>query len=127
LAANDMVAAYKNGGDWQSAMAKYDKVAVTPAKLDSFLNASNSGPDWKQVLVELIEVLEQSGDRLPLTVLNKKRTIEKLLNGKDRPPLDREPHAKSAESDHKSVKLDSDGDRCWAVTAQSEEDVLGNL
>jgi hypothetical protein len=81
LAINNVVAALKNNGDWQSALAEYDKVAVAPGKLDSFVNRLNPDPDWKQVLVELIQVLEQSGDRLPLPVLNKKRVIETMLGG----------------------------------------------
>jgi hypothetical protein len=33
LATNDLVAALKFGGDWQSALAEYEKVAVTPDPL----------------------------------------------------------------------------------------------
>jgi hypothetical protein len=47
VAASDLVAALKKGADWQTALAEYDKVAVAPAKLDSFLNALSPEPDWK--------------------------------------------------------------------------------
>jgi hypothetical protein len=39
MAADDLVTALKSGGDWHSALAEYEKVAVTPAKLDAYLNA----------------------------------------------------------------------------------------
>jgi hypothetical protein len=39
VAANDLAAALKSGEDWHSALAEYEKVAITPAKLDAYLNA----------------------------------------------------------------------------------------
>jgi hypothetical protein len=89
LAINNVVAALKNNGNWQSALAEYDKVAVAPGKLDSFLNTLNPEPDWKAILIELVAVLEHHGEKLPVPVLNKKRTVEKLLGGKDLQMSDR--------------------------------------
>jgi hypothetical protein len=109
LAANDMVVALKSGGDWQTAMVKYDKVAVTPAKLNSYVDTLSLECDWKQVLVELMAVLEQFGDRLPLAVLSKKRTIEKLLDGKDLPLAAREVPQHPAKRYQKPKKVDSEG------------------
>ena len=79
LAINNLVAALKNGGDWQSALAEYEKVAVAPAMLDSFANTLRLEPDWKSLLVQFMDVLEQHGDRLPLPVLIGKRAIETML------------------------------------------------
>lgn len=66
-------------------VAEPEKVAAAPDELDPSVSKLNAEPDWKQVLVELMAVLEQFGDRLPLAVLSRKRTIEKLLEGKDLP------------------------------------------
>ena len=127
LAANDMVAALKSGGDLQTAVAKYHKVAVTPTRLDSYMNTLNLEPDWKQVLVELMGVLEEFGEKLPLAVLIQKRAVEKLLNGKNNTPLPRTDHAEPAKRNHKCGKLDEDGDRCWTVKAEDEMNAPGTL
>lgn len=63
-------------------VAEPEKVAAAPDKLDPSVSELNAERDWKQVLVELLQVLEQSGDRLPLVVLAEKRKIESLLAGK---------------------------------------------
>jgi hypothetical protein len=47
VAANDLVAALKNGADWQTPLAEYEKVAVTPARLDNFMNALSPEPTGK--------------------------------------------------------------------------------
>ena len=96
-------------------------------KLDSYVTTLNSEPDWKQVLVELIEVLDQSGDRLPLPVLNKKRVIERLLDGNELPPHGREAHARSAKRYHKFEKLDTEGNLYWAVRAKGEKTEWGTF
>ena len=127
LAANDMVAALKSGGDLQTAVAKYDKVAVTPAKLDSYMNTLNLEPDWKQVLVELMDVLEKYGEKLPLPVLNQKRAVEKLLNGKNNTPLPHTARAEPLKKNHKCSKLDEDGNRGWTVKAEDEMNAPGTL
>src|ERR1039458_6687669 len=49
-----------------------EKVAASPDKLGPSVGKLTAEPDWKQVLVELLAVLEQSGDRLPLVVLKEK-------------------------------------------------------
>ena len=127
LAANDMVAALKSGGDWQTAVAKYDKLAVTPARLDSYMNTLNQEPDWKQILVQLMDVLEKYGEKLPLAVLSQKRAVEKLLNEKDNIPLSRTAHAEHAKRYHRRSKLDEDGNRCGTVTAEGEMNAPGTL
>ncbi len=63
-------------------VAEPEKVAAALDKLDPSVSELNEECDWKQVLVELLQVLEQSGDRLPLVVLAEKRKIESLLAGK---------------------------------------------
>jgi hypothetical protein len=70
--------------------------------LDSYVNTLNAEPDWKQVLVELMDVLEKYGEKLPLAVLSQKRAIEKLLDGKNNTPLSRKAHTESAKRYHKS-------------------------
>ncbi len=87
LAVNDLVAALKNGGDWKAPLAEYEKVAVTPAKLDAYVSALNPEKDWKAVLTDLIETLEQYGEKLPLAVLKRKQEVEALLRGKTAPVL----------------------------------------
>ena len=82
LAANGIVDALKNGGDWQTPMAEYDKVAVTPAKLNSFVNALNQETDWQDVLTRLVAKLEQVGDRLPMPIITEMRSVSALLEGK---------------------------------------------
>lgn len=49
LAVNDLVVTLKSGGDWHSALAEYENVAVNPAKLDKYLNVLNAEPDWKVI------------------------------------------------------------------------------
>ena len=61
--------------------AESEKVPAAPDKLDLSVSELNAECDWKQVLVELLQVLEQFGDRLPLVVLAEKRKIESLLAG----------------------------------------------
>jgi hypothetical protein len=108
-------------------MAEYDRVAVAPNKLDSFVNTLIPQANWKTTLIELLDVLEQHGDRLPLAVLNKKRVIEKLLEGNDLPSLGREGHAQSAKRYHKVKKLDAEGIPCWTLKAESEKTEWGTF
>jgi len=95
--------------------------------LDSYVTTLSSGPHWKQVLVELMEVLEQSGDRLPLPVLNKKRVIEGLLDGDELPLLGRQGPARTAKRYHKFQKLDAEGNLYWAVRAKGEKTEWGSF
>ena len=125
LAINNVVAALKNNGDWQSALAEYDKVAVAPGKLDSFVNRLNPDPDWKAILIELVAVLEQHGEKLPVPLLNKKRTVEKLLDGKDLPLPDRTDRVMPAKRYHKIGKLNSEDNRRLPVMTEGEKKASG--
>ena len=82
VAANDLVAALDNGGDWQRPLAEYKKVAVAPARLDSFVNALSPEPDWKNILAEFADILECCGGELPMPAINALRSVQKLLGGK---------------------------------------------
>jgi hypothetical protein len=79
LAAYEVVAALKKGGDWRAAVAEYEKVAITPSALDSFINTLKPEPDWKAALIELMADLERNGDKLPLSVLNRMGVVQKML------------------------------------------------
>jgi hypothetical protein len=79
VAANDLVAALKNGADWQTPLAEYEKVAVTPAKLDTFMNALNPEPDWKNILTQLVDTLEQCGGELPNPAIKALGAVQRLL------------------------------------------------
>jgi len=82
VVANDLVAALKNGADWETPLAEYEKVAVTPAKLDTFMNALSPEPDWKSILKQLVDTLEQCGGELPIPVMNALHAVQKLLDSK---------------------------------------------
>ncbi|MDR3676928.1 MAG: hypothetical protein P4N24_15670 [Acidobacteriota bacterium] len=82
VAANDLVAALKSGADWQTPLAEYQKVAVAPARLDTFMNALSPEPDWKSILKQLVDMLEECGGELPVPVRNALRAAQKLLDGK---------------------------------------------
>lgn len=86
----------------------------------------NAEPEWKQVIVELLQVLEQSGDRLPLVVLKEKRKIESLLAGKG---LGRPEGAVSTTTKRytKVMKLDPEGNRRWIVVAEGEKKSWGTF
>jgi hypothetical protein len=84
LAANDLVAALKHGGDWQTALAEYEKVAVAPAKLDSFLTALSPEIDWKTLLMNLVDALEPCCDSLPVQATGALHAAQKLLEVKVR-------------------------------------------
>jgi hypothetical protein len=108
-------------------VAGNERVGVAPHKSDSTVSTLNADTGWKQVLVELIDVLEQYGEKLPVPVLNKKRAVEKLLDGKDLPLLDRKSQIMPTKRYHKIGKLDSEGNRCWAVKADREKKVWGTF
>lgn len=78
LAANDVIDSLKKGGDWHSAVAKYEKVAVTPSKLDSFVNLLKPEPDWKVILSELLAEIEQTSD-LPSAVMTRVKAIRGMM------------------------------------------------
>jgi hypothetical protein len=82
LAANDLAAALKHGAEWQTPLAEYEKVAVAPASLDSYLDALSPEPDWKAVLANLVSALETCGDTLPVAAKNAMHAAQALLGGK---------------------------------------------
>ena len=98
--------------------------ATAPDKLDPSVSKLNAEPDWKHVLIELIAVLEQFGDRLPLAVLSKKCTIEKLLEGKDLPLAARKVSQHSGKRYQKPKKVDSEGNGYRVVKAKGEKEAL---
>lgn len=125
LAANEIVLALKNGGDWKTPVAEYETVAVTPAKLDSFMSKLNPEPDWKEVLTRLVYVLEQCGDRLPLLVLNKTRETQAMLNGTTSVPASTGSQPSSPKLYAKFEKRDSNGNLCWAVIRDGDKTAWG--
>jgi site-specific DNA-adenine methylase len=82
LATNDLVVALKGGADWQTPLDEYEKVAVTPEKLDTFLNALSLEPDWKTVLVKLVYALDQCRDSLPVPANDALNAVKEVLGGK---------------------------------------------
>jgi hypothetical protein len=82
LAANDLVAALKHGGDWQTALDEYLKVAVTPGRLNSFLDAVSLEVDWKNLLMNLVHALEPCTDSLPVQATHALHVAQKMLKVK---------------------------------------------
>ena len=80
VAANDLVAALRNGADWKAPLAEYEKVAVAPAKLDAFMNGLCAEPDWKSVLAKFVDTLERCGGELPLPAMDALQGVRKLLH-----------------------------------------------
>jgi len=99
-------------------------VAAAPEKLDKSASKLNAEPDWKQVLLDLIAILEQSGDRLPLVVLKEKRKIESLLAGKN-PGRPEDAASTTTKRYTKVMKLDVEGNRRWNVVAEGEKKPWG--
>jgi hypothetical protein len=91
------------------------------------VSALNADPDWKQVLVELMDVLEQSGDRLPFIALKEKRKIELLLGGKELRRPESAASSNTAKRYRKLMKLDEDGNRRWTVKAEGERSAWGSF
>ena len=108
-------------------VAEHEKVAAAPDKLGPSVNTLNAEPDWKQVLVELLQVLEQSGDRLPLVVLAEKRKIESLLAGKGPGRPEGAPYSTSTKRYTKVMKRDAEGNRRWTVVAEDEQKAWGTF
>jgi len=79
LAANDLVAALKHDGDWLTALAEYEHVAVTPGRLDSFLNELSPEIDWKTPLVNLVDALELCSGSLPVQAKDALHAAQKML------------------------------------------------
>jgi len=72
------------------------------------------------VLVELIAVLEQFGDRLSLVVLKEKRKIESLLAGKGHSCPEDAAFSAPTKRYNKVMKFDAEGNRRWTVGADGE-------
>jgi len=105
LAANDLVAALKNGGDWQTPLAEYEKVAVSPAKLDNFLDALSPEPELEGALAQLVHALGPCEDALPAPAKNALRKARVLLEAK--PGSGRLPSGKRASGAGKHGKHES--------------------
>lgn len=106
-------------------VAEHENVAAAPEKFDQSVSTLNAEPDWKQVLVDLIAVLEQSGDRLPLVVLKEKGKIESLLAGKGPGRPEGAAFSTPTLRYNKVMKLDAEGNRRWAVVAHGEKKAWG--
>jgi len=82
MVANDLVAALKNGADWMTPLAEFEKVAVTPARLDTFLNALSPELDLENAVAELVHALEPCADALPAAAKYALRKARILLESK---------------------------------------------
>jgi len=82
LATSDLVAALEKGGDWQTPLAAYKNVAVSPAKLDGYMEAFSAEPDWKNAFAQLVRALEQCSDELPTSAKSALQAAMRLLGGK---------------------------------------------
>ncbi len=108
-------------------VAEPEEVAAAPDKLDLSVSELNAEPDWKQVLVQLLQVLEQFGDRLPLVVLAEKRKIEALLAGKGPGRPEGAAFSTPTRRYNKVMKLDAEGNRRWTVKAHGERNAWGTF
>ncbi len=79
IAANAIVDAVRNDGDWRTPLAEYERVAVAPATLGAYLRESEHQPDWKAALTNLVSTLELSGDTLPFIVKNALQAARTVL------------------------------------------------
>jgi DNA (cytosine-5)-methyltransferase 1 len=82
LAANELAAALRDGIDWETPLAKFEKVAVAPAVLEGWLCSSSRQPDWRTALVKLVDALEPCAGNLPDLAGNALRAAEALLGGR---------------------------------------------
>ena len=81
VAANDLAAALRSGGDWQTALAEYERVAVSPKRLDGFLSALDPGPDWQELLRKFLGMVQQNEDRLSEATVKEMRRLQQLSGG----------------------------------------------
>jgi hypothetical protein len=77
-------------------------------------------PGWKQVLVELLQLLEQIGGRLRLFDLAEKRKIKSLLAGKEPSRPEGAAFHTPTTRDTKVMKRDLEGNRRWTAVAENE-------
>jgi hypothetical protein len=82
LAANEIVAALKHGGDWQTPLAEYEHVAVTPGRLNAFLDALSPEGDYKTLLMNLVHSLEPCTGSLPVQATHALHAAQKMLKVK---------------------------------------------
>jgi 16S rRNA G966 N2-methylase RsmD len=107
VAANELVAALRAGADWRTPLAEYERVAVTPARLDAFLSALSPEPDWKAVAVKLVYALDQCADGLPAQAKDALNAAKDVLAGNpdgqkslpSKPPATKKPHEQATISE----------------------------
>jgi hypothetical protein len=85
LAANDVVDALESGKDWRLPLIEYKKVAVNPARLDSFANTLSQQTDWEDVVRKLVGKLARHSDTLPTDVIGEMHSVQELLQGSTSP------------------------------------------
>jgi hypothetical protein len=78
VAANDLAAALRSGGDWQTCLAQYERSAVSPERLDGFLSALDPGPDWQELLRGFLGMVQQNEDRLSEATVEEMRRLQQL-------------------------------------------------
>jgi hypothetical protein len=81
VAANDLAAALKNAGDCQTALAEYERVAVSPKRLDGFLSALDPGPDWQELLRGFLGMVQKDEDGLSDATVKEMRRLQQLSGG----------------------------------------------
>jgi hypothetical protein len=108
-------------------IAEPEKVAAAPNMLNPPVSELSAEPDWKHVLVELIAVLEQSGQRLPLVVLKEKLKIESLLAGKWQGSPEGAAFSNTTKRYNKVERLDAEGNRRWTVVAEGVKKPWGTF
>lgn len=102
-------------------------VAMNPTESESAGMRLAEESDWKQVLIGLLQVLEQSGDRLPLVVLKEKRRIESLLAGKRLGQEESASFTAPIKPYNKVMKRDAEGNDRWLVMAEGEKQAWGTF
>jgi DNA (cytosine-5)-methyltransferase 1 len=81
MAANGLAVALRDGADWHAALAEFERVAVAPAALGAWSDASSRQQDWKTALVNLVDALEPCGGSLPRQARNALQAARSLLAG----------------------------------------------
>ena len=73
--ANELVEAVEHGGDVQTVLKEYKRVAVTPSTLDNYVNqlSTRPEPDWKATVQDTVSVMETEDHISP--------RLQKLLDG----------------------------------------------
>jgi hypothetical protein len=99
--------------------------AAPPNQPDPSASKLAAETDWKQVLVQLLQVLELSGDRLPLVVLAEKRKIDSLLACKEPGRPESAAFSTTTKRYSKVMKRDPEGNRCWTVVVEGEKKPWG--